>query len=537
MPRLLVTTLALLTATAAARAHFVFVVPDGDGKANVVLSEDLKADEAIDAALLKTTKLTVRDANGKDAAVALTPAAHALTATVPGSGPRVVFGSTDLGVRQRGNAKPFRLTYHPKAVLGAAGVKLLTLGDAVPAEVIPAGDPGKPRFRVLAKGKPLADAEVTVLPPGGESKKVKTDADGLTPAFEAAGRYGVWARYVEAAAGESGGKKYEEVRHYPTLVYDAPAARAAGPMLPPLPEAVSSLGAIVSNGYLYIYGGHKAKTHTYWTGAVSGRFARLKLTGGTWEDLPGGPPAQGMNLAAHKGKVYRIGGMQPRNKQGEKADNHSLAECARFDPATGRWERLPPLPEGRSSHDVVVVGDTLVVVGGWAMRGRGEKSTWHDTALLLDLNAPKPEWKSVKQPFRRRALTAASLNGKVYVLGGLSDKNDASRRAVDVYDVATGTWTTGPEYPGAEKIMGFSPAACTAEGRLYISTSDGAVNRLSADGKAWEPAGRLTTRRVVHRLVPASGGLLAVGGASPQGNVAALEYVEPIPAAAASAGR
>ncbi len=40
----------------------------------------------------------------------------------------------------------------------------------------------------------------------------------------------------------------------------------------------------------------------------------------------------------------------------------SVADFARFDPATNTWQALQPLPGGRSSHDAVVVGDTLYVV-------------------------------------------------------------------------------------------------------------------------------------------------------------------------------
>jgi hypothetical protein len=69
-----------------------------------------------------------------------------------------------------------------------------------------------------------------------------------------------------------------------------------------------------------------------------------------------------LNLAAHGGRIYRVGGMQPRNAAGAAQDIWSVADAARFDPATKRWEPLPPLPSPRSSHDVVVVGHTLVVL-------------------------------------------------------------------------------------------------------------------------------------------------------------------------------
>jgi N-acetylneuraminic acid mutarotase len=302
-------------------------------------------------------------------------------------------------------------------------------------------------------------------------------------------------------------------------------AQEANPKFPPLPHAVSSLGAIVSDGYLYVYGGHAGKTHTYSTKDVLGTFHRLKLDGGTqWEELPGGPILQGMNLAAHRGKIYRVGGMRPRNEPGQPSDNVSVVEAARYDPKAGQWEPLPPLPAGRSSHDVVVVGDQLVVVGGWQSRGRGVPPRWHDTAVVLDLSAKQLEWREIPQPFQRRALTAAVVGEKVYVLCGLDAKGDLNNR-VDVLDVPTGKWSQGPDVPGER--VGFSPAATTVDNSLVISTSDGKVYRLSQDGQAWELLAEGTSKRIVHRLVPYRGDVLLVGGAIPGGggNVTALERV------------
>jgi N-acetylneuraminic acid mutarotase len=295
--------------------------------------------------------------------------------------------------------------------------------------------------------------------------------------------------------------------------------------LPPLPRGVSSLGAVVCDGYLYVYGGHVGKTHAYTTQDVQGTFHRLKLDGGTtWEALPGGPSAQGLNLAAHGGKVYRIGGMQPRNAPGEAEDIHSLADSARFDPKAGKWEALPPLPAGRSSHDVVVAGDKLVVVGGWHQRGKGEKTVWHDTVAVLDLAASKPEWKSTPQPFKRRALTAAAVGNKVYVIGGLTP--EGGDRRVDVLDVATGAWGTGPALPGGDRAA-FSPAAAVVNGRVVVNTGDGPVFRLTEAGDGWEKVGGAATKRLVARLVPfGSDSVLLVGGASGGANMAAVEVVK-----------
>lgn len=306
---------------------------------------------------------------------------------------------------------------------------------------------------------------------------------------------------------------------------------------PPLPKGVSSLGAIACDGYLYVYGGHAGKTHTYDTEGVLGTFQRLKLDGGTeWEKLPGGRILQGMNLACHNGKIYLVGGMEPRNAPGEPTDNHSVVDARRFDPKTGKWEELPPLPAARSSHDLVVVDDTLVVVGGWQMRGRGISSVWHDTALTLNLQDKNATWKQIPQPFKLRALTAAVVGKKVYILGGLGA--EGTDKAVDVYDMESGEWSKGPELPGRDRAA-FSPAACVLDGRLLLNTSAGPLFRLTEDGQGWEQVGETKQGRMVHRLIPHGDAVILVGGAGRGGNFADLELIkltDPVPVASTEAG-
>jgi N-acetylneuraminic acid mutarotase len=305
------------------------------------------------------------------------------------------------------------------------------------------------------------------------------------------------------------------------------ALPAVAPPLPPLPKAASSLGAIVLDGHLYVYGGHAGKTHTYDTTTALATFHRLVLKpGATWEMLPGGPAAQGLNLAASGGRVVRVGGMQPRNAPGEPADMHSLTGAAAFDPSAKVWKDLPPLPAGRSSHDVVAVGSKLVVVGGWDQKGKAATPVWHETAPILDLSATNPKWESVPQPFARRALTAAAVGTKVYVIAGMDAAGTTTLR-VDVLDTATVTWTRGPDLPG-KGHAGFSPAATVVNGRVVVSTSDGTVHRLNAAGKAWVKVGESKSHRMVARLVPYDSGVLLVGGAShdADGTVGELESVK-----------
>jgi N-acetylneuraminic acid mutarotase len=310
---------------------------------------------------------------------------------------------------------------------------------------------------------------------------------------------------------------YEQVRHYATLVFDVlPKASSA---LAPLPQATSSFGAaLASNRWLYVYGGHVEPTHTYSTASVSGKFSRLDLQSRQWLELPGGPGLQGMNLVEHRGLIYRVGGMAPRNAPGEKQDNHSVADVARFDPSSNAWTPLPAMPEPRSSHDVTVIGDTLIVVGGWNMKG-AQPTQWAKTALLLNL-ATGGQWEAVTQPFERRAFITAAHSGKLYVIGGITPSGAVSTD-VDIFDPETKSWTKGPSLPGPN-MRGFAPAAAVHNGALYISVSDGAVFRLQKD--RWEEAAS-STPRLAHRMVSDGKQLFILGGAAKGKNFDLIESI------------
>src|SRR5205823_14945191 len=95
----------------------------------------------------------------------------------------------------------------------------------------------------------------------------------------------------------------------------AAAGDKPGPVYAPVPKAANSFGACECEGFIYVYGGHAGKVHTYSNETTLGTFLRLPAGGGAkWEELPGGTHLQGLNLAAIEGKIYRVGGMEARNK-------------------------------------------------------------------------------------------------------------------------------------------------------------------------------------------------------------------------------
>jgi len=211
----------LLLTMSLAQGHFAFIVPEGKGEtARVIFSDDLSPDTNVNIEKIANTKLTLRDSGGKESALEWKKGEGFYAVNVPGTGTRVVYGITDYGVLQKGEGKPFKLTYCPKAIIGTATAKEATVGEKLELEIIATGAPGKTKFQVLYAGKPAPELEVSVLIPDAAKKAVKTDKEGFTPEIDARGRVGVVAKRIETKTGEHAGKKFDEVRTYANLVCD-----------------------------------------------------------------------------------------------------------------------------------------------------------------------------------------------------------------------------------------------------------------------------------------------------------------------------
>ena len=449
---------------------------------------------------------------------------------LPEALPIQIDGMCDMGLKTR-NGASFRLLYTARLQFGPAPSSEIEDNDQLRLRL--EARPGKPPIvAVRFRGRPAPEAVIKAYPLEGEPIELMADANGLTdPHGVAEGRTALLAEWIEKKPGELDGKRFEEIRYYATLTVASPpppkAASNETVHFAFLPEAVNSFGGAVLGDWLYVYSGHTEKTHKYHVGATTRQFRRLNLRDRTTrERLPCGPALQGVALVAHRDHLYRIGGMSARNQPGSPNDLVSVADFTRFDPRTKTWTDLPPLPKPRSTHDAVVVGDKIYVIGGWSLRG-GDSigAEFLDTALVFDLARPDLRWENLPTPpFRRRALAAASINEKVYVVGGLTEDGSVVK-TVDLYDPATHAWSRGPDLPGG-KLQGFGPSAFGVGERLYVSGADGLVHRLSESGDGWEVVGKLAIPRLTHRLLPGIGGdLLAVGGSHARSPVGLIESI------------
>ncbi|MFO0938310.1 MAG: DUF4198 domain-containing protein [Gemmataceae bacterium] len=220
MLRYLLSFSVILAVAVTASAHFVYIVPaKGFKTIQVVMSETLAPDEAVTVDKVDPIQLHMITADGKTSSIKHSKTAHALNAEVPAD-VRLIYGSVAYDVMQKGTAKPYLLAYHPKAILANCDPKTARLGDTCPAEIVAEGTADQIQFVVLSHGKPVADAEVNLLLPDGSKDKATTDKNGRTKAYSASGRFGLWTKVMVNKPGEQNGKKYDEARHYATLVID-----------------------------------------------------------------------------------------------------------------------------------------------------------------------------------------------------------------------------------------------------------------------------------------------------------------------------
>ena len=365
---------------------------------------------------------------------------------------------------------------------------------------------GQPSGRLALQWRPRPDRKPVELTTVSADRLTRLKSPDL-------GRYEIRARWIEEKSGWFEEERYAEARHYSAVTFETSSSTrddaqsnaglgtANSPRLTDLPRGITSFGAAVIGDWMYVYGGHFGRAHHYSNTSQSDQLSRLNLRKpGDWEIVAQGPRLQGLAMVAHGGKLYRAGGFTAHNDEGDEHDLRSIADFVRFVPETAKWESLAKLPEPRSSHDAVVIQDTLYVVGGWRLGG--EKPVWHKTAWMADLSKDEIAWTRLPDPpFLRRALALAHLDGKLFVIGGMQQKGGPTTR-VDVFDPASGKWSQAPgmidtraDADRGKGMEGFGASAYTLGARLIVSTYNGNVQVLEPGGGDWKIAARLKDDR------------------------------------------
>lgn len=306
----------------------------------------------------------------------------------------------------------------------------------------------------------------------------------------------------------------------------------ATPIPLPVTREISSFGACVSEGYVYVYGGHTGDAHEHSRENLSPDFIRYPLNtpDAAWEKLPEDQGVQGTALVSWNGLIIRVAGMYATNAPDEDAVMFSTDAVRCYDPKAKTWSDWPSLPDKVSSHDAVVLDDVLYVVGGWKLNGTGNDSQWHEHGWRLDLKNRDQGWKKLPpMPGIRRAGTLASAGGEIWWVGGMGNKEGLSNSAF-AYHPGKDSWREGPVFPGVSKIGAFGSSTFSAGERLFTSGMDGILYSFHPTRNEWaETPVKHRHGRIFHRSIPVGDGVFwTIAGASMKGHRSDIEVL-PIP--------
>ncbi len=403
------------------------------------------------------------------------------------------------------------------------------------------------KVRVLWDSKPLSETEVKLFnEQGSETTSKKTNAQGEVEFSDVQVEDGLNAALVGVVQkdeeGQIGDRKYKSASHYLTMTFRDPegpqlpakakntvsrssiptlplqpaersdAASAQPPLHSDLPLPLTSFGAVRHGNSIFVYGGHAGEAHHYSTQEQSDSLFALDLENrnAEWVKLSKGRRLQGLGLVAYGDKIIRVGGFEAMNGLDDDHDLRSTSEVMAFDLKTKAWTKLPDLPEPRSSHDAIVVGDRLYVVGGWTLHGTD--TAWLSTAWSIQLPAEGKTWEALPTPtFTRRALALAATQNQIFALGGMNEKGGPTTE-VALFDIGSREWKPAPAMQG-KPMNGFGVAAWNQGDSIIATTSEGDVQELKAQATNWEIVGKVHAPRFFHRLLPYSEGkLVALGG-------------------------
>jgi N-acetylneuraminic acid mutarotase len=190
---------------------------------------------------------------------------------------------------------------------------------------------------------------------------------------------------------------------------------------------------------------------------------------GKWVKLAPFPePSEEVYGASAGGKFYVFGGLAPGWKP--------KALVYAYDPATDRWTRKKPM--ALASHHVAFteLDGKLYAFGGFVLPPSGPPA-WVPIDNAWQYDPAADTWKALApMPTPRGSPVAATVNGKIYVIGGASMHHGSSEPAVlptrphrslptvEEYDPATNTWRARSPMPTARNHA----AVGVVHGKIYV---------------------------------------------------------------------
>jgi N-acetylneuraminic acid mutarotase len=284
---------------------------------------------------------------------------------------------------------------------------------------------------------------------------------------------------------------------------------------PSLHHARAAGAAEVVGNQIVVVGGRTGGQHP-------GEVTQTEIFNGKkWHDATD-IPVPGDHLAAvTDGRyVYALGG-----RKLEPAANHTAVQ--RFDPATGQWTQLTPMPVANSDMGAAFVGGQLVTFGG--ENGLSVFNTTRSYNLAAKTWSTLPSLRDA-----RHGMGVAVIGNTIYAIDGASQPGHAGSTNTLQTFVATaapaavqvsGSWVLGHFSPSPVQQL---PAAVRNQSQIWLAGGLTGASEATAKAtdqteyydtaiKQWSPGPNLPFPVHHAMMVNYRGQLWLIGGFRPQG--------------------
>ncbi len=160
----------------------------------------------------------------------------------------------------------------------------------------------------------------------------------------------------------------------------------------------------------------------------------------------------------------------------------NLPLAQEFDPATGRWRDLAPLPQGVSHLGVTTLDGKIYVAGGFGINAHR-----NPLDLFLEYDPATDRWRALAPlSSPRGSVGLVSFQGTIHAIAGHSTDNKAVGTH-EVFDPAIGKWTSAAPLPLPRNHLG---NIIVADGKLHVfggRTTGNSVDSVAAHD-VYDPA-------------------------------------------------
>ena len=193
----------------------------------------------------------------------------------------------------------------------------------------------------------------------------------------------------------------------------------------------------------------------------------------------------GAGMCTVDGRIYLLGGFIPAGDgSGDRASHRTSKWAHQYDPASGRWTRLPDMPARREYTRAIATGDAIYVVGGsMQRRGNPDGELVSGDCFKLDLSSSPLGWKTLGKLSEPRTHMGVGLVGnRLVVAGGVKwdpvngYHESTIKGTTDVFDLTQPQvgWQSRTAIPGVGRGW---VAAAPCQDSLYVFSG------LTFDGK------------------------------------------------------